>query len=102
MEINITDIYNNQQSVSFAYSINGGDEIEDTILRDDFAKLLCEHSDSNESYVDGEVWFQGYVSEDKTAPMSISVKSYIETNITRQHDYCIECLVKHIQSLNKN
>lgn len=101
MNIEILSLSLNQNGIEYTWSNNGGDESEiEKMSKEDFAKLLCEHGD--DIYEDKGIYYSKYVSEDRTEWALISTRSYIESTLKDEPDYCKECLVKHIQSQNKN
>jgi len=98
------------KQVEYTWSNNGGEESEiEKMSKEDFAKLLCEHSDGNYVLLDG---FMGedkvkikdghQVSEDRFIDVFTNKNEFIKTEYSDNYDYCKECLVKHIESQNKN
>lgn len=110
MNIQIESLSLNQNEIEYTWSNNGGDESEiEKMSRDDFAKLLCEHSDGNSIYQQDETGEDeiravngNQISEDDFSDLFFSINPFIELELKHSPDYCKECLAKHIQSQNKN
>lgn len=109
MNIVITDLFFSfRTTVDFTFSINDGYEIEETFSISEFTKILCDFSDNNYSFVDSE--FSTFVSikdgkqikEDEFEPIAMTVSGFVNDMYNNQYDYCKECLVKYLQSQNKN
>lgn len=101
MNIQIESLSSNQNGIEYTWSNNGGEESEiEKMSKEDFAKLLCEESD--DIYAEDGVYYQHYVSEDRTERAFISFNRFIDIFMQDQMDYCKECLIKFIESQNKN
>lgn len=104
MNIEILSLSSNQNGIEYTWSNNGGDESEiEKMSKEDFAKLLCEHSDGNYIFNEDTVTLKESIqtSEDVYEDAIVDTKFFFDMEIDNR-DYCVECLVKYLQSQNKN
>jgi hypothetical protein len=105
MNIVIESLFSNQNGIEYTWSNNGGDESEiEKMSKDDFALLLCEHSENSYIAKDSEILVVGgnQISEDHFEDLYFDVQPFVELELSLNTDYCKECLVKYLQSQNKN
>jgi len=110
MNIKIESLSNNQNGIEYTWSNNGGDESEiQKMSKEDFAKLLCEHSDGEYAILTG---FMGedkikikdghQISEDNYIDSFTTKNEFFNSQVDDNYDYCVDCLTKFIESQNKN
>lgn len=109
MNIQIESLFLAQNGIEYTWSNNGGDESEiEKMRKEDFAKLLCEHSDGTYSFFEGDILpgiliKEGHqVTEDNLTDVLKTIDEVVKSDIEKSFEYCCYCLAKHIESQNKN
>lgn len=111
MNISIESLSSNQNGIEYTWSNNGGEESEiEKMDREKFASLLCKHSDGNYVHLHRHDIGLNYVvekqsiqvSEDEFIDGQIATREFVENKLNHDYEYCKECLIKFLESQNKN